>query len=75
MLFLEGSRQYTTDPYEVIVVDNHSTDGSAKFFEANGRQVIRKRWLLVSPSQILERFHRQFDELGGWSVPQGGVQP
>jgi len=33
------------------------------------------RWLLVSPSQIVERYHRQFDELGGRSVPQGGVQP
>jgi len=64
MLFLEGSHQYTTGPYTVIVVDNHSTDGSAEFFEANGCQVIRKRWLLVSPSRIVERYHRQFEELG-----------
>ena len=28
-LFLEGIRRYTTGPYEVIVIDNHSTDGSA----------------------------------------------
>jgi glycosyltransferase involved in cell wall biosynthesis len=34
-LFLEGIRRYTTGPYEVIVIDNHSTDGSAEFFEAN----------------------------------------
>ena len=53
-LFLEGIRRYSTGPYEVIVVDNHSTDGSAEFFEANGCQVIRKRWLLVSPSRIVE---------------------
>ena len=26
-LFSKGSRRYTTGPYEVIVVDNHSTDG------------------------------------------------
>jgi hypothetical protein len=33
------------------------------------------RWLLVSPSQIVERYRRQFDKLGGRSVPQGGIQP
>ena len=72
-LFLEGIQRYPTGPYKVIVVDNHSTDGSAEFFEANGCQVIRERWLLVSPSQIVERCRRQFDDLGGRSVPQGGV--
>jgi GT2 family glycosyltransferase len=40
-LFLEGIQRYTTGPYEVIVVDNHSNDGSAEFFEANGCRVIR----------------------------------
>ena len=40
-LFLEGISRYTTGPYEVIVIDNHSTDGSAEFFEANGCRVIR----------------------------------
>ena len=34
-LFLEGIQRYTTGPYEVIVIDNHSTDGSVEFFEAN----------------------------------------
>ncbi len=43
-----------TGPYEVIVVNYHSTDGSTEFFEANGCRVIRKRWLLVSPSRIVE---------------------
>ena len=28
-LFLEGIQRYTTGPYEVIVIDNHSSDGSA----------------------------------------------
>jgi GT2 family glycosyltransferase len=73
-LFLEGVQRYTTGPYQVIVVDSHSTDGSAEFSEANEWHVIRERWLLVSPSQIVERCRRQFDELGGRSVPQGGVQ-
>ena len=35
-LFFEGICRYTTGPYEVIVVDNHSADGSAEFFEVNG---------------------------------------
>jgi glycosyltransferase involved in cell wall biosynthesis len=72
-LFLEGIQRYPTGPYKVIVVDNHSMDGSVEFLEANGCQVILKRCLLVSPSQIVERCRRQFDDLGGRSVPQGGV--
>jgi GT2 family glycosyltransferase len=40
-LFLEGIRRYTTGPHEVIVVDNHSSDGSAEFFEREGCRVIR----------------------------------
>jgi glycosyltransferase involved in cell wall biosynthesis len=74
-LFLEGIQRYATGPYEIIVVDNHSTDKSAEFFEENGCQVIREWWLLVSPSRIVERYRRQFDKLGGRSVPQGGIQP
>ena len=75
MLFLEGIRRYTTGPYEVIVVDNHSTDGPAEFFEANGCLVIRKSWLLVSPRRIVELYNRWFDELGGRPVLRDGVQP
>jgi len=74
-LFLERIQRYMTGPCEVIVIDNHSTDGSAEFFEANGCQVICKWWLLVRPSRLVERYRRQFDALGGWSLPQGGVQP
>jgi hypothetical protein len=73
--FLERIQRYTTGPYEVIVIDNHSTDGSAASFEAKGWQVIRKWLLLVSPSRIVGRYRRQFDALGGGFVPQGGVEP
>lgn len=40
-LFLQSIRQYTKGNYEIIVIDNHSTDGSAEFFETNGCRVIR----------------------------------
>ena len=51
-LFLEGVRRYTTGPYEVIVVDNHSTDGSTEFFEANGCRVIRNDRNLCYPESM-----------------------
>ena len=51
-LFLEGIKQYTTGPYEVIVIDNHSTDGSAEFFEASGCRVIRNDRNLCYPESM-----------------------
>ena len=51
-LFLEGVQRYTTGPYEVIVIDNHSTDGSAEFFEANGCRVIRNDRNLCYPESM-----------------------
>ncbi len=51
-LFLEGVRRYTTSPYELIVIDNHSTDGSAEFFEANGCRVIRNGLNLCYPESM-----------------------
>src|SRR2546428_1893233 len=51
-LFMEGIRRYTTDPYEVIVIDNHSTDGSAEFFEANSCRVIRNASNLCYPESM-----------------------
>jgi len=51
-LFLEGIRRYTTGPYEVVVVDNHSTDGSAEFFESNGCRVIRNPVNLCYPESM-----------------------
>lgn len=51
-LFLEGIQRHTTGPYEVIVIDNHSTDGSAEFFEANGCRVIRNKRNLCYPESM-----------------------
>jgi GT2 family glycosyltransferase len=51
-LFLEGIQRYTTGPYEVIVIDNHSTDGSAEFFEANKCRVIRNDRNLCYPESM-----------------------
>lgn len=40
-LFLKHLRAATHHPFELIIVDNASTDGSADFFESEGVQVIR----------------------------------
>lgn len=40
-LFLERLRAGTREPFELIIVDNASTDGSADFFESEGVTVIR----------------------------------
>ncbi len=40
-LFWEKLKQYTHHPFELIVVDNASNDGSADFFESVGCKVIR----------------------------------
>ena len=51
-LFLKGIRQYTTGAYEVVVIDNHSTDGSAEFFESEGCRVIRNTGNLCYPESM-----------------------
>ena len=51
-LFLEGIQRYTTGPYEVIVIDNHSMDGSAEFFESKGCRVIRNDRNLCFPESM-----------------------
>jgi GT2 family glycosyltransferase len=51
-LFLEGISRYTTGPYEVIVIDNHSTDGSAEFFESKGCRVLRNAKNLCYPESM-----------------------
>lgn len=40
-LFLSSLKKNTSRDYEVIIIDNHSTDGSADFFESEGCTVIR----------------------------------
>jgi GT2 family glycosyltransferase len=40
-LFLEFLRRYTRNPFELIVVDNNSNDGSADFFRAAKATVIQ----------------------------------
>jgi GT2 family glycosyltransferase len=40
-LFMDSLRRYTHHPYELIIIDNGSTDGSAEFFEQQGAAVIR----------------------------------
>jgi len=40
-LFWEKLQQYTQHPFELIVIDNASTDGSADYFESVGACVIR----------------------------------
>jgi GT2 family glycosyltransferase len=40
-LFVEKLQQYTHHPYELIIIDNGSSDGSAEFFESVGATVIR----------------------------------
>lgn len=40
-VFLESLRKNTSLPYELIIVDNHSTDGSLELFEEAGATIIR----------------------------------
>jgi len=40
-LFVAALERYSKLPYELIIIDNGSTDGSAEFFESKGAKVIR----------------------------------
>lgn len=40
-LFVESLRKYSRMPFELIIIDNASNDGSADFFESVGAKVIR----------------------------------
>jgi GT2 family glycosyltransferase len=39
-IYLESIKRYTHHPYEIIIIDNASTDGSREYFQANGCKVI-----------------------------------
>ncbi len=42
-LFVESLKKYSSLPFELIVIDNASTDDSANFFENSGAKVIRNK--------------------------------
>jgi GT2 family glycosyltransferase len=42
-VFLSFLKKNTTNPFELIIIDNASTDGSAEFFEQNGALVVRNK--------------------------------
>src|ERR1017187_5974770 len=39
-LFYASLQKYTHHPFELIIIDNHSTDGSTEFFRSKGAHVI-----------------------------------
>lgn len=42
-IFFSYLKKYTEMPFELIIIDNNSSDGSAEFFESNGAKVIRNK--------------------------------
>lgn len=63
-LYLESIKKYTYHPYEIIIVDNHSTDGSAEFFKHNGCEVITNPKNLCYPESMNQGIKRaKFDYL------------
>lgn len=42
-LYVESLHKYSHMPFELIIIDNASTDGSAEFFESVGAKVIRNK--------------------------------
>jgi len=51
-LFLESIKKYTAAPFEVIVIDNNSNDGSGGFFASQGCQVIQNQRNLCYPESM-----------------------
>jgi GT2 family glycosyltransferase len=42
-IFISFLKKYTVMPFELIIIDNNSSDGSAEFFESKGAIVIRNK--------------------------------
>lgn len=42
-LFANSLKKFTRSSYELIIIDNNSTDGSREFFEQSGTRVIRNK--------------------------------
>jgi len=42
-IYADYLKKYTFNPYELIIIDNVSTDGSAEFFEEQGAVVIKNK--------------------------------
>lgn len=42
-IFFRSLKKYSHHPFQLIVIDNNSTDGSAEFFEREGNVVIRNK--------------------------------
>jgi glycosyltransferase involved in cell wall biosynthesis len=64
-LFIKSLEQYTKNQYELIIIDNNSTDGSADFFESKGCQVIRNsRNYCYSDSMNMGIDKAKYDILG-----------
>ncbi len=43
-IFWDSLKKYTKNKFELIIIDNASTDGSAEFFESIGARVIRNKY-------------------------------
>ncbi len=51
-IFLESLKKYTYFPYELIVIDNDSTDGSYELFQRTECKIIRNKKNLCYPESI-----------------------
>jgi GT2 family glycosyltransferase len=60
-IFFESIRQHTHHPFELIIIDNASSDGSREYFEAKGCRVIANK----------ENFNYPYSQNQGISIAKG----